>query len=179
MPDQYAVIGNPVVHSKSPLIHAAFARQTGQDLSYVALDSALEEFEAVVERFRAAGGRGLNVTLPFKHRAYALAGDRTQRAFEAQAANTLTFAPGRIAADNTDGPGLVRDVTVNLGVALRGRRILLMGAGGASYGVSTALLDEAPAALIVANRTVDKAVTLCEHFKRIHEGAHAMSARSY
>ncbi|MGZ8202795.1 MAG: shikimate dehydrogenase, partial [Burkholderiales bacterium] len=127
MPDRYAVIGNPVAHSKSPAIHAAFARETNQDLTYVALRAEIGEFETIVERFRADGGRGLNVTLPFKHRAFALARDRTQRAVEAQATNTLTFRDGAIAADNTDGVGLVRDLTVNLGCTLKGARILLLG----------------------------------------------------
>ncbi|MGZ8154481.1 MAG: shikimate dehydrogenase [Burkholderiales bacterium] len=165
MPDRYAVIGNPVAHSKSPAIHAAFARETHQDLTYVALLAEIGEFETIVERFRADGGRGLNVTLPFKHRAFALARDRTQRAVEAQAANTLTFRDGAIAADNTDGVGLVRDLTVNLGCTLKGARILLLGAGGAAYGVCGPLLDEKPARLFVANRTADKALALRERFR--------------
>ena len=179
MPDQYAVVGNPVAHSKSPLIHAEFARQTGQDVSYVAIYSQPDEFEAVVERFRADGGRGMNVTLPFKHRAYALAHERTQRATQAQAVNTLTFLSGRIAGDNTDGIGLVRDITENLGCAVRARRILLMGAGGAAYGVCGPLLDEDPAALVVANRTIGKAEALCAHFRRVHERGHVMAATGY
>ena len=179
MPDQYAVVGNPVAHSKSPLIHTEFARQTGQDVSYLAIYSRPDEFEAVVERFRVDGGRGMNVTLPFKHRAYALAQDRTQRAAQAQAVNTLTFTAGRIAGDNTDGIGLVRDITVNLAYSLRARRVLLMGAGGASYGVCGPLLDEAPATLTVANRTVAKAVALCANFKRIHERGRAIAGVGY
>src|SRR5512132_1019439 len=149
MTDQYAVIGNPVEHSKSPLIHAQFARQTGQDISYIAVSASDERFESAVELFRNQGGRGMNVTLPFKHRAYALANHRSERAEEALAANTLAFRGDVVFADNTDGYGLVRDLTVNLGCMLRGRRILLMGAGGASYGVCGPLLDEGPAELIV------------------------------
>src|SRR5687767_5576302 len=136
MPDKYAVIGNPVAHSKSPLIHAEFARQTRQDLVYSAIFAPEDAFEAVVHRFRDEGGRGLNVTLPFKHRAFTLAGNRTDRAQHAATVNTLSFDAGAIHGDNTDGAGLVRDLVVNLGFTLRGRKILLMGAGGASYGVA-------------------------------------------
>jgi shikimate dehydrogenase len=169
MSDAYAVVGNPVAHSKSPAIHAEFARETGQDMTYGALHSDIDEFEAVVERFRRSGGRGLNVTLPFKHRAFALAHARTRRAAEAQAANTLSFADGEIAADNTDGSGLVRDLTANLGCALRGARILLLGAGGAASGVCGPLLDERPSRLVIANRTVAKARALCERFASMRE----------
>ena len=169
MSDAYAVVGNPIAHSKSPAIHAEFARQTGQDLTYVALHAELDEFESVVERFQRAGGRGMNVTLPFKHRAFALTRDHTPRAAEAQAANTLGFTDGAIAADNTDGVGLVRDLTANLGCALRGARVLLLGAGGAAYGVCGPLLDENPSRLAIANRTVEKARALCERFRPAHE----------
>lgn len=179
MPDRYAVIGNPVAHSKSPLIHAAFARQTRQDLAYTAILAAEDAFEAEAQAFRRQGGRGLNVTLPFKHRAYALAKERTARAEQALAVNTLVFESGAIRGDNTDGAGLVRDLTANLGFALRGQRILLMGAGGASYGVCGRLLDESPAALIVANRTLEKAVALCRHVESIHGGGGVLSARGY
>lgn len=179
MPDQYAVIGNPVAHSKSPLIHAAFARQTGHDLTYVALPAEAREFEAVVERFRGEGGRGLNVTLPFKHRAYALAQRRSARAAQALAVNTLSFSAGDIAGDNTDGAGLVQDLQVNLGCTVRGRCVLLMGAGGAAYGVCGPLLDEEPSALVVANRSVDKALALCEHFRSIAPRADRLEALAY
>jgi shikimate dehydrogenase len=178
MSDAYAVVGNPVGHSKSPAIHAEFARATGQDMTYVALYSGLDEFESVVERFRENGGRGMNVTLPFKHRAFALAHERTARAEAAQAANTLTFTESRIAADNTDGAGLVRDLVENLGCSLRGARILLLGAGGAAYGVCGPLLDERPSRLVVANRTVEKARTLCERFAAAHEDI-ALEAAGY
>ena len=179
MSDKYAVIGNPVAHSKSPLIHAEFARQTRQDIVYSAIFASEDAFEAVVQHFRDEGGRGLNVTLPFKHRAFALAGDRTDRAQHALAVNTLSFEPGAIRGDNTDGAGLVRDLVMNLGFALRGRSILLMGAGGASYGVAGPLLDEAPAALVVANRTLEKAVALCRHFEDVRTDARVLSARGY
>jgi shikimate dehydrogenase len=179
MPDRYAVIGNPVTHSKSPLIHAQFARQTGQAISYVAIAASDDAFENTVELFRADGGLGMNVTLPFKHRAYALAHARSTRAEHALAANTLAFRRDSVFADNTDGYGLVRDLVVNLACTLRGRRILLMGAGGASYGVCGPLLDEAPATLVVANRTVDKAIALREHFAKLHSAGTSVSASSY
>jgi shikimate dehydrogenase len=179
MPDRYAVIGNPVAHSKSPLIHAAFARETGQDLSYTAILAATDAFEQEVQRFRTEGGRGLNVTLPFKHRAFAIAEDRSERATQAIAVNTLVFREQSVFGDNTDGIGLVRDLTTNLACSLRDRRILLMGAGGAAYGACGPLLDESPAKLVVANRTRDKAVVLCEHFAKLHSHADVMSAQGY
>lgn len=157
MPDRYAVVGNPVAHSKSPLIHAQFAQQTGQDMEYGRLLAPLDGFRAMVAQFRAEGGKGLNVTVPFKLEAFALADVRTARALDAEAVNTLKFEPGSIAGDNTDGIGLMRDIEDNLAFPLAGRRILLMGAGGAAQGVLTPLLAVRPARLIIANRTVDKA----------------------
>jgi shikimate dehydrogenase len=179
MTDLYAVIGNPVAHSKSPLIHAEFARLAAQDLSYVALPAALDAFEAEVQRFRDRGGRGLNVTVPFKHRAFELARKRTTRAEQALAVNTLAFDGDTAYGDNTDGVGLVRDLMSNLQCELRGRRVLLLGAGGASYGVCGPLLEEAPAALVVANRTPDKAAALCSHFRDFHPQATALAASGY
>jgi shikimate dehydrogenase len=179
MTDLYAVIGNPVAHSKSPFIHSEFARQTGEPVSYGLLYAEISDFESAMQRFREQGGRGLNVTVPFKHRAYAAAQRRSERAEQARAVNTLTFAGGDIAGDNTDGIGLVRDLTLNLGCVLRGRRVLLMGAGGASYGVCGPILDEQPAALVVANRTLDKAIELSKHFGRLFPGARALSAARY
>jgi len=179
MTDRYAVVGNPVAHSKSPAIHARFARETGQDMSYVAVFAALDGFEAEVARFRGEGGCGMNVTLPFKHRAFALCNTLSERAAHARAVNTLVLGPDAIRGDNTDGVGLVRDLTVNLGHALEGRRVLLMGAGGASYGVAGPLLDGHPAELVIANRTVSKAVELCEHFRRIHTHAAPLAAAGY
>lgn len=178
MPDKYAVIGNPVAHSKSPAIHAEFARLTGQDISYVPLHAELDAFERVVQSFRDSGGRGMNVTLPFKHRAYALARERTPRAEDARAVNTLLLDSDNIGGDNTDGAGLVRDIMENLGCALRGCRILLLGAGGASHGVCGPLLDEAPASLVIANRTLEKAVALREQFSSA-KGAAELSALGY
>jgi shikimate dehydrogenase len=179
MTDKYAVIGNPVAHSKSPLIHAEFARETGEDLSYVSIFARHAEFEAAVERFQKEGGRGMNVTLPFKHRAHALARIRSVRAGQALAVNTLTFESDGVHGDNTDGVGLVRDLTVNLGRVIRGTRILLMGAGGASYGVCGPLLDEAPAELTVANRTRAKALALCEHFRDVAQRPQVLSGCGY
>jgi shikimate dehydrogenase len=179
MTDRYAVIGNPVEHSKSPLIHAEFARQTGQPISYAKLYSELADFEATVQRFRDEGGRGANVTVPFKHRAYALASRPGRLAEEAQAANTLSFEAGEIVCHNTDGIGLVRDLTENLGCAIRDRRVLVMGAGGAAYGVCGPLLDAAPAALVVANRTPKKAVELATRFAALYPGAPEVAGASY
>ncbi len=160
MTDRYAVFGNPIAHSKSPAIHAEFARQTGQVLSYEAILAPLDGFEATVEAFRAEGGRGGNVTVPFKERAYALTTRRTARAEAAGAANTLTFEAHEVLGDNTDGAGLLADLTRNLGLDLAGRRVLLMGAGGAARGVLLPLLEAGPAELFVVNRTAEKAVEL-------------------
>jgi len=164
MIDRYAVVGNPIAQSKSPAIHAAFARQTGQDLAYDAILAPLEGFAAAVEAFRAAGGRGLNVTVPFKLEAFALANELTGRAREAGAVNTLRFDGERALGDNTDGAGLVSDITLRLRVPLAGKRVLLMGAGGAARGVVGPLLRERPASLAIANRTVAKADALAREF---------------
>lgn len=161
MTDRYAVIGNPIEHSLSPEIHAAFARQTGQDLSYGRILGDPDAFEADVRAFVAAGGRGLNVTLPFKERAYRLADGLSERARAAGAVNTLSVRPdGTLHGDNTDGAGLVRDLAGNHGFAIGGARILLLGAGGAVRGVLRPLLDERPASLVIANRTAAKAQAL-------------------
>ena len=162
--DRYAVIGNPIAHSKSPQIHAAFARQTGQELSYEALLAPVDGFAQTVADFRAHGGRGLNVTVPFKLEAFALAEHHTARAQAAGAVNTLALGADGILGDNTDGAGLVRDLTANLDFALAGRRILLLGAGGATRGVLLPLLDSRPARLTIANRTVAKAEALAALF---------------
>lgn len=164
MADRYAVIGNPVAHSKSPAIHAAFARQCGQDLTYEAIRAPLDGFRAAVEAFRQAGGRGMNVTVPFKLEALELADRPTGRARLAGAANTLRFDADGIFADNTDGIGLVRDIRDRLGFPLSGRRILIVGAGGAARGVVLPLLEEHPAHLAIANRSVDKALALKTQF---------------
>ncbi len=162
--DRYAVTGNPIAQSKSPQIHAAFAAQTAQALSYEAILSPLEGFADTVRSFRAAGGRGMNVTMPFKLEAFALSDRLTPRAQAAGAVNTLAFGADGILGDNTDGAGLVRDISVNVGCALGGRRILLLGAGGASRGALLPLLGERPAVLTIANRTVDKAEELAAAF---------------
>lgn len=157
LPDRYAVAGNPVAHSRSPLIHMLFAAQTGQHLDYGRLLCPLDGFEATVLAFAAQGAKGCNVTVPFKFEAFALAAQRTPRAELAQAANVLRFDEGRWLADNTDGIGLVRDITVHAGVSLRGSRVLLLGAGGASAGVMGPLIEAGPHEVVIANRTPDKA----------------------
>jgi shikimate dehydrogenase len=164
MTDRYAVFGHPIAHSKSPQIHAAFARQTGQDMTYEAILAPLDGFAASVATFIAAGGRGANVTVPFKEEAFELASRLSPRAERAGAVNTLTFDANGILGDNTDGAGLVADLTRNLDCALAGKRILLLGAGGAARGVIEPLLDQRPAALVIANRTVGRAQELAELF---------------
>jgi len=166
MTDRYAVFGHPVAHSKSPLIHAAFARQTGQDIAYEAILAPLDGFAGSVAAFVAAGGRGANVTVPFKEKAYALANRLTPRAQRAGAVNTLKFESDGILGDNTDGTGLVADLTRNLHRTLAGKRILLLGAGGAARGAIGPLLDQQPAALVIANRTVSRAQELANLFGR-------------
>jgi shikimate dehydrogenase len=164
LPDRYAVIGNPVAHSKSPDIHARFAALTGQNLVYERLLAPLDGFAGAVRSFVDAGGRGLNVTLPFKLEAHQMATELTPRAQAAGAVNTLKFDGGVILGDNTDGHGLVIDIMRNAGVALAGKRILLLGAGGAARGAVLPLLAENPAELVIANRTVAKADQLARQF---------------
>lgn len=155
--DRYAVVGNPVEHSKSPAIHAEFARQTGQKMEYGSLLAPLDGFRETVLQFRDEGGKGLNVTVPFKNEAFALATTLTSRARDAEAVNTLKFDQDRIIGDNTDGAGLIRDLLHNLGFTLERKRILLVGAGGAAQGVLFPLLHQEPALIVVANRTLDRA----------------------
>lgn len=174
MTDRYAVVGNPVAHSKSPEIHAAFARQTGQDIEYTRLESPVGGFAATVDAFRAQGGRGVSVTVPFKFDAYGYAHVVSSRAKDAQAANCLRFEGASVYADNTDGVGLVRDLTGNLGILIEGRRVLLMGAGGAAQGVLVPLLEQRPAILAIANRTVDKALRLAETYRHHAASAHSV-----
>jgi shikimate dehydrogenase len=172
MTDKYAVIGNPVEHSLSPQIHAEFARVTGQDLAYDRILAPREGFRDAVLAFRAGGGKGLNVTLPFKHEAWRLAVVRSGFALVAGAVNTLSFQGESI--------GLVRDLTRNLRVAVRGKRVLLMGAGGAGYGVMESLLREQPETVVVANRTLEKAIALVGHFEKLQSRAlQGISARPY
>ncbi len=182
LPDRYAVAGHPVEHSQSPFIHAEFARQTAQSIEYGRLLCPLDGFAVTVRAFaadRSAGAvRGCNVTVPFKFEAFALAARRTPRAERAQAANTLRFDAddaGGWLADNTDGIGLVRDIEDNAGVKLTGRRVLLIGAGGAAAGALGPLLEARPAALVVANRTRAKAQALVERHAGIAPGM-ALSA---
>jgi shikimate dehydrogenase len=165
--DAYVVIGNPIAHSKSPEIHAQFAAQTGQPLSYERLLAPLNGFKASVQVFMRRGGRGANVTLPFKLEAHALADTLSERARLAGAVNTLAFDGERIHGDNTDGAGLVTDITTNAGLALDGCRILLLGAGGASRGVLLPLLQQKPAELVIVNRTSSKAAELAALFGEI------------
>jgi shikimate dehydrogenase len=165
-PDRYAVFGHPIGHSKSPRIHALFAEQTHQELIYVARDVDLPAFEPAIDAFFGdEGGRGINCTLPLKEAAFGIADELSVRAERAKAVNTLVQRPdGRLFGDNTDGSGLLRDLTANLGVDLRDRRILLLGAGGASRGILAPLLDARPAALVIANRTVARARMLADEF---------------
>lgn len=163
-PDRYAIIGHPVAHSKSPFIHAAFAAQTGQNLTYERLLAPLDGFASTVRTFVEQGGKGLNVTLPFKLEAHALADSLTERARSAGAVNTLKVSDGKLLGDNTDGAGLVTDIERNAGVALGGKRILLLGAGGAARGAILPLLTAKPAALTIANRSLEKAAGLAREF---------------
>lgn len=165
MTDRYAVFGNPIAHSKSPQIHARFAGQTGQTLTYTAEHIEEDDFEVAVERFLQGDGKGLNITVPFKERAWALAQWRSERAELAGAVNTLyRLEDGRIAGDNTDGVGLVHDLADNNRVTLSGARVLVLGAGGAVRGVLQPLLAAGVASILVANRTLARAETLAELF---------------
>jgi shikimate dehydrogenase len=163
-PALYCVFGNPIGHSKSPAIHALFARQTGEKIRYEAMLAPLDGFAASVQSFVVAGGRGANVTVPFKEEAFRLCHRHSPRAQLAGAVNTLSFVDGKILGDNTDGAGLVRDLTANLKTALTARRILLLGAGGAARGALGPLLEQSPAALVIANRTASKAADLAVNF---------------
>lgn len=162
--DRYAVIGHPIAHSKSPLIHGLFAQATGQDMEYTAMEAPLDGFAALVQAFRAQGGRGLNVTLPFKLQAFELATDPLESARLAGAVNALKFENDRIYADNFDGLGLVNDIQCNLGVSLAGKRVLICGAGGATRGAIVPIAAQQPALLAVANRSADKAHQLKRDF---------------
>lgn len=174
--DLYAVVGNPISHSKSPRIHSLFASETGEPVEYTAIQAPLDDFAGTVRQFFERGGKGLNVTVPFKEDAWKLADRRTERAQNAGAANTLYLDDeGRLTADNTDGCGIVRDLVVNHGVVLGQARILVLGAGGAVRGVLGPILAEHPAAITIANRTVAKADALVSLFKPV-AGETALSA---
>ncbi|VAW91914.1 Shikimate 5-dehydrogenase I alpha [hydrothermal vent metagenome] len=165
--DRYAVMGNPITHSKSPKIHTLFARQTDQAVEYTAIQVDLGGFSQAVGNFKASGGKGLNITVPFKEEAWQLAVERSQRAELAGAVNTLKLESDQIFGDNTDGIGLVHDLKNNFKYELRDKIILLMGAGGAARGVIAPILEQQPSLLIIANRTADKAVALATHFSEL------------
>lgn len=174
MTDHYAVIGNPIAHSKSPLIHRMFAEQTGQDMRYEAIEAPLDGFAATVQGLRDAGYRGCNVTVPFKFEAYRLATQLSGRAHDAQAVNTLIFEGDEILGDNTDGIGLLADIEQNLGYKLFLKDALILGAGGAAAGVLWPLFN-AGVGILIANRTVEKAAQLAAPF----EGAGTVFGKSY
>lgn len=169
-----AVVGHPVAHSRSPAIHAAFARALGHAVRYERLDAPPGQFDAVLAAFAARGARGCNVTVPYKFDAHAAAAHHSPRATLAGAANTLRFDAGGWLADNTDGAGLVHDLTVHAGWPLAGQRLLLLGAGGAAAGVLGALIAARPAAIQVVNRTADKAASLCRRHAG-HAAAHGVA----
>lgn len=174
MTDKYAVIGNPIAHSKSPLIHTMFAQQTGQDISYEAIESPLDGFAATIARLRAEGYKGCNVTVPFKFEAFKLADELGARAQDAKAVNTLLFRDGKVLGTNTDGIGLLRDIEQNLGFKLFLKDALLLGAGGAAAGVIWPLFN-AGVGVDIANRTIEKAQLLAAPFT----GSGTVHARRY
>lgn len=162
--DRYALVGHPVEHSRSPMIHQLFARQTGAQISYELIDAAPEQLEAAVLGFRSAGGKGMNVTVPHKEAAFAIATEIGAAAAVAKAVNTLNFASGRIRGDNTDGAGFIRDLAVNHAQRIAGAHVLILGAGGAVRGILAPLLDSEPASLTLANRTLERAEKLRDEF---------------
>ncbi|MEO7494003.1 MAG: shikimate dehydrogenase [Massilia sp.] len=170
MTDLYCVIGNPIGHSRSPDIHAAFAAQTGQDIAYERCLAPRDGFAATVRDLIARGYKGASVTLPFKLEAAALADSLSERGRAAGAVNTLFFADGKIHADNTDGAGLVNDIVNNAGVAIAGKRVLLLGAGGASRGALLPLLRQSPLEIVIANRTRATADALVTQFADVADG---------
>jgi shikimate dehydrogenase len=175
----YAVVGNPISHSKSPRIHSLFASQTGEPVEYTAIQAPLNDFSGTVRHFFERGGKGLNVTVPFKEQAWTLADHRTPRAEKAGAANTLYLnQENELVADNTDGVGIVRDLQNNHGVALKGLKVLVLGAGGAVRGVIGPILAEQPAGLTIANRTVAKAEALVRLFAK-DAGATVLNASGF
>ena len=156
-PDRYALVGHPVEHSRSPLIHTVFARQTGQRLTYELIDAEPAAFETAVRGFGAAGGKGMNVTVPHKEAAFALCSRSSDAATAAGAVNTISITEGALTGHNTDGIGLIRDLTVNLRQQLADARIVVLGAGGAARGIIAPLVSENPAELTIANRTKERA----------------------
>ena len=164
--DRYGVMGYPVSHSRSPVIHRLFALQTQQDIQYELLQVAPDKLETAVRQFQRTGGKGLNITVPHKSAVAKLCDQLSERAATAGAVNTLSFRDGSIHGDNTDGIGLLRDLAINQGVLLEGANILILGAGGATRGIVGPLLEMQPASLRIANRTIDKAEILAKHFSR-------------
>ncbi len=164
--DRYGVMGYPVSHSRSPLIHKLFALQTGQKLQYELLQVAPEKLEAAVRQFQRTGGKGLNITVPHKGEVTRLVDQMSERAATAGAVNTLAFQDGKIIGDNTDGIGLLRDLAVNLGLVLEGANILILGAGGATRGIIGPLLEMQPSSVCIANRSLGKAKALADKFSR-------------
>lgn len=165
-PDQYAVMGNPIAHSKSPLIHSLFAEQTGQALTYQAILVEIGQFNEAVREFQSQGGKGLNVTVPFKRDAWRLVDERSACAELAGAVNTIVLhEDGRLYGDNTDGVGMVRDMRENQSVEIEGKKVLVLGAGGAVRGVLGPLLQEQPAEVVIANRTPERAQELADAFE--------------
>ncbi|MCK4865390.1 MAG: shikimate dehydrogenase [Gammaproteobacteria bacterium] len=162
--DDYAVMGNPISHSKSPSIHTLFAEQTQQSILYTAIHVDLGGFKQAVGNFAATGGKGLNITVPFKQEAWELVTERSERAERAGAVNTIKIEDDKLFGDNTDGVGLVNDLMINHSIELTGKNILLMGAGGAARGVLNPLLKQNPSSLFIANRTPDKAKDLASDF---------------
>ena len=164
--DRYGVMGYPVSHSRSPVIHRLFALQTGQNIQYEPLQVAPENLETAVRQFQRTGGKGLNVTTPHKADVSRLCDQLSERASTAGAVNTLSFRDGEILGENTDGIGLLRDLVINQGITLEGANILILGAGGATRGIVGPLREMQPAMLRIANRTIEKADMLAEHFSR-------------
>ncbi|MFW5443885.1 MAG: shikimate dehydrogenase, partial [Methylococcaceae bacterium] len=166
--DRYAVFGHPINHSKSPRIHRLFAEQTKQQLSYEAQDVPAESFDNAIEDFFKQGGKGLNCTVPLKELAWQRADKLSERAHFSKAVNTLTLQQdGTLLGDNTDGIGLVADLTVNQSISLLNSRILICGAGGASRGIIGPLMEQSPARIVIANRTVEKAINLSNDFSQL------------
>lgn len=170
MTDRYGVIGHPISHSKSPVIHRLFATQTGEDLRYDAYDVQPAQLEVRLKVFAEHGFRGLNVTVPHKEQVAQLADQLTDRAHLAGAVNTVILAAdGRLDGDNTDGVGLLTDLSANLGIELREARIVILGAGGATRGIVPALLGSELHDLRIANRTIERARELAQHFNKLAE----------
>ena len=161
----YAVMGNPIEHSRSPEIHQMFASQFSMTIDYRRIHVEVGGFQQAVDSFQATGGQGLNITVPFKVDAWRMCDTRSDRAFRAGAVNTVWFDHGSTQGDNTDGVGICTDITANIGQEISGRRLLLLGAGGAVRGVLGQLIALGPSSVVVANRTVDKAVELANHFR--------------